>query len=81
MPNEILDYVIKYFESNLGVKGLTGRVAVLPNGESWVTLYVAHPTPAMQDLARLIEAEFDELEKSVAICVKPAGGWLSRFKA
>ena len=80
MPNEILDYVIGYFESSLGAKGLTGRVAALPNGEAWVTLYAASPSPAMHDLARMIEAEFDELGRSVAICVQPSGGWLSRFK-
>ncbi|WP_295433692.1 hypothetical protein [uncultured Thiodictyon sp.] len=80
MPNQILDYVMGYFESNLGVEGLTGRVAALPNGEAWVTIYAANPTPAMYDLARMIEAEFDELEKPVAICVQPSGGWLSRFK-
>jgi len=80
MPNQILNYVMDYFESSLGVEGLTGRVAALPNGEALVTIYAAHPTPAMHDLARTIEAEFDELEKSVAVCVQPSGGWLGRFK-
>ena len=82
MPNQIKDYVIECFEKNLGVEGLTGEVAALPNGEAWVTIHAADPTPAMDVLARMLEVEFEEREKAVTIFVRPAGeGWLSRVTA
>lgn len=62
--------------------GLTGQVVALPNGEVWVTIHAADPTTAMDELARILEAEFEEREKAVTIFVQKAGGgWLSRFTA
>ncbi len=51
---------------------LRAESAALPNGEAFVTILATLPTPAMQELARALEGEFDELGRSVHIDIRRA---------
>lgn len=52
-------------------------------GEAFITLYTPQPTPALHELVRAMESEFDELGRTVHIQVRrPAWslrGWLARW--
>ena len=80
MTHDLLDYVLDAFKTHGHAPDLRGAITGLP-GEAFITLTVSEPTPALHELARAMESEFDELGQSVHIQVRrPASGigcWLT----
>ncbi len=82
MTRDLLNYVLDAFKTYGHAPDLHGTITGLP-GEAFITLTVSAPTPALCELARAMESEFDELGQSVHIQVqRPARSpraWLARF--
>ena len=82
MTHDLLDYILDAFKTYGHAPDLRGAITGLP-GEAFITLTVPEPTPALHELARAMESEFDELGQSVHIQVqRPARslrGWLSHW--
>lgn len=82
MTRDLLDYVLDAFKTCGHAPDLRGAITRLP-GEAFITLTVPEPTPALRELARAMESEFDELGRTVHIEVRrPASNsWagLARF--
>jgi len=82
MTHDLLNYVLDAFKTHGHAPDLRGAITGLP-GEAFITLTVSEPTPALHELARAMESEFDELGQSVHIQVRcPARslwGWLARW--
>ncbi|MDG4554078.1 MAG: hypothetical protein P9E24_07505 [Candidatus Competibacter sp.] len=82
MTADLLDYVLDAFKTHGHAPDLRGAITGLP-GEAFITLTVPEPTPALHELARAMESEFDELGRTMHIQVRrPAGslrGWLARW--
>lgn len=82
MVDNVLNYVLDAFESQGCEPGLRGAITGLP-GEAFITLTVPEPTPALRELARAMESEFDELGRTVHIEVqrptRSLRGWLARW--
>ena len=74
MTHDLLDYVLDAFKTHGHAPDLRGAITGLP-GEAFITLTVSEPTPALHELARAMESEFDELGQSGHIQVRrPASG-------
>ena len=63
MTHDLLDYVLDAFKTHGHAPDLRGAITGLP-GEAFITLTVSEPTPALHELARAMESEFDELGQS-----------------
>lgn len=73
MIEELENYVLDAYRTRFKQAELRVESSALPNGEAFVTLLVKQPTPEMQNLARMLESEFDELGRSVHISVRGLG--------
>ncbi len=73
MITELENYVLDAYKTRFEQSELRVESAALPNGEAFVTILATLPTPAMQELARALESEFDELGRSVHIEVRGVG--------
>ncbi len=70
MITELENYVLDAYRTRFEQSELRVESVALPNGEAFVTLLATQPTPAMQELARVLESEFDELGRSVHIAIR-----------
>ncbi len=70
MADDLLNYVLDAFKTYGQATDLRGAITGLP-GEAFITLTVIEPTPALYELARAMESEFDELGRCVHITVQP----------
>ncbi|EGV20658.1 hypothetical protein [Thiocapsa marina] len=72
--NELVAFAVEHFEDRFGLSGLRGEVSFALPGEALVTLFVpGEPTAAMQEAAREMEREYDELGRTVRMVLKSAG--------
>ncbi|NEV63685.1 hypothetical protein [Thiorhodococcus minor] len=69
MANELLDTMLGQFQERLSLRALTAEARFL-GGEAFVTIRGVEPSSAMNELARAIEQEFDELDLSLRITLR-----------
>ena len=83
MATDLTPFVLDAFKTHLNPPDLHARAVALPCGELFITLFTSQPTPAMHQLARDLQNEFDEMELTVHIDVRRTssgiGGWLARW--